>query len=160
MYYEFNQNNTGGSFEVNDKLTHRVIVQADSEDEAYSIAESMGVYFNGVDKGLDCECCGDRWYGCDEINIEEINKKGYTLSVYSTKIDDWHKRYGYLKILEEPVYEKTSWGIEQIKGKIIFNGVDDYVQFLSNEYGWCEPEARIFYKDGNVKEFFKSNKQK
>jgi hypothetical protein len=21
-----------------------------------------GIYFNGVEDGQDCECCGDRWY--------------------------------------------------------------------------------------------------
>ena len=61
-FYQFDQNNSGGSFVVDDDLCHRLFIEADSADEATAIAESMGVYFDGVDDGMDCECCGDRWY--------------------------------------------------------------------------------------------------
>jgi hypothetical protein len=31
MFYEFSQNNSGGSFDVNDKLCHVMIIEADTE---------------------------------------------------------------------------------------------------------------------------------
>lgn len=31
-------------------------------DEANARAKGIGLYFDGVDDGRDCECCGDRWY--------------------------------------------------------------------------------------------------
>lgn len=61
-YYSYRQNNSGGSFIVDDYVAHNVIVQAESPQQADTIAESKGVYFNGCESGLDCECCGDRWH--------------------------------------------------------------------------------------------------
>ena len=37
-------------------------VYAETPEEADNIAESVGVYFDGVSAGTDCDCCGDRWY--------------------------------------------------------------------------------------------------
>ncbi|WP_144625075.1 DUF7296 family protein [Bacillus altitudinis] len=105
-FYEYTQNNSGGHFEVNDKLCHRVFIEADNLDEADSIAESLGVYFNGVSDGIDCGCCGDRWYSGDEADLSESN-------------------------------------------------IEEYAQFLADEYGWTSPDARIFYKDGTVTEINK-----
>lgn len=60
MFYLFNQNNSGGSFIVNDKVCHRLFIEADDGREALRVAESLGCYWDGVSKGLDCPCCGDR----------------------------------------------------------------------------------------------------
>lgn len=61
MFYGFNQNNSGGHFVVDDSLCHRLFIEADDKDEAISKAEELGCYWDGVDKGIDCPCCGDRW---------------------------------------------------------------------------------------------------
>ena len=62
MFYTFSQNNSGGSFDIDHMLAHFVIIEADTAEEANTIAESVGIYFNGCDEGMDCDCCGDRWY--------------------------------------------------------------------------------------------------
>ena len=62
MFYELTQNNSGGSFEVNEKLAHLLFIEADSVEEACLFAESLGCYWDGVDEGWDCDCCGDRWH--------------------------------------------------------------------------------------------------
>lgn len=63
-FYTFIQNNSGGSFSG---PAHYVIVEADSPDEANSIAQARAdIYFDGCDKGWDCYCCGDRWYSMDD----------------------------------------------------------------------------------------------
>lgn len=62
VWFEFNQNNTGGSFEVNEMVCHRVYIEAKDADEANKIAIDMGIYFDGCSTGMDCFCCGDRWY--------------------------------------------------------------------------------------------------
>ena len=59
-FYEYSQNNTGGSFTTDDKLCHRLFIEANSSTEADEIAEGLGCYWNGVDEGSDCPCCGDR----------------------------------------------------------------------------------------------------
>ncbi|UTS52156.1 hypothetical protein [Synechococcus phage BUCT-ZZ01] len=61
MFYEFNQNNSGGHFDISDTLAHFVIIEAYSADQANQIAESLSIYFNGCDDDTDCPCCGDRW---------------------------------------------------------------------------------------------------
>lgn len=61
LYYTYRQNNSGGRFHVDDKVSIYVIIQALSSADADSRAEDIGIYFNGVNEGSDCECCGDRW---------------------------------------------------------------------------------------------------
>jgi len=70
MFYTFKQNNSGGhfSFDEEDGITHYVIVEADSNAEAIRKAIDIGIYFNGVEDGADCGCCGDRW--CDYVEGE------------------------------------------------------------------------------------------
>lgn len=61
-WFTFRQNNSGGSFDRNENVSEHVCIQAPSASEANDIAENLGIYFNGVEDGMDCECCGDRWY--------------------------------------------------------------------------------------------------
>lgn len=62
-FYTFHQNNSGGHFVIDkDKgLTEVVIIEAHDYNHANSLAKDYGIYFDGVRKGYDCECCGDRW---------------------------------------------------------------------------------------------------
>jgi hypothetical protein len=60
-YFHYPQNNSGGSFDIDDAVAHHVIIQARSASEANSIAKNLGIYFNGCDDDRDCHCCGDRW---------------------------------------------------------------------------------------------------
>lgn len=61
MFYNFHQNNSGGFFIENDHVSQYVIVEANDPNHANEIAEGIGIYFNGVRDGRDCECCGSRW---------------------------------------------------------------------------------------------------
>ena len=63
-FYCFSQNNSGGFF-INDDdkgICEYVIIEAESGDDANERAEKIGLYFDGVLDGEDCDCCGDRWY--------------------------------------------------------------------------------------------------
>ena len=163
MFYLFEQNNSGGSFVVNDKLCHRLFIEADSEYEAVEKAEELGCYWDGVAYGLDCSCCGDRW--CKDwlrpVNVEKYSTEGYEVSVYdgiyyNTK-EEWNKRYGMYAILEEPTYQQT-FTSRRYAGKIKFDNIEEYAQFLANEYGWTIPDVRFFYKDGTVTEIFSNRR--
>lgn len=118
IWYEFTQNNSGGHFTVDDKVCHRVFIQSTDLDSACTFAESLGIYFNGVDDGHDCECCGDRWY----------------------------KPYG-----------TVNFPLEYTK-KLTFNDIEEYAQYLANEYGWTIPDARLYYYDSDVKLIYKKKK--
>lgn len=60
-FYAFGQNNSGGYFETSASLAHIVYIEAENWEHANKRAEDIGIYFNGVDSGQDCRCCGDRW---------------------------------------------------------------------------------------------------
>jgi hypothetical protein len=60
-FFTYNQNNSGGSFVVNDRVAHYVIIEAVDADAADRKAEEIGIYFYGVENDMDCPCCGDRW---------------------------------------------------------------------------------------------------
>jgi hypothetical protein len=146
-FFCFDQNNSGGSFVVDEKLTHRVIVEADDEDEASDIGERLGVYFNGCEDGYDCDCCGDRWYTPSEVELQygTFNQAGAekVAAKYKGKIVD------------------TRFRLYQDKNKdFLFENIEEYAQYMANEYGWCKPDVRIFYKNGEVKEFYTQEGQR
>jgi hypothetical protein len=62
-WFHYNQNNTGGGFDFDGGagITHHVLIEGRDVEHANSRAESIGLYFDGVAEGLDCDCCGDRW---------------------------------------------------------------------------------------------------
>lgn len=37
-------------------------------------------------------------------------------------------------------------------GSISIASIEEYAQYMANTYGWTTPDARIFYKDGHIKE--------
>jgi hypothetical protein len=83
-FYYFNQNNSGGRFTEDPKqgLAHHVIIEADSAKEANDRAEAAGLYFDGIAKGHDCDCCGDRW--------SPVGGAGdASPMVYGEKVLDW-----------------------------------------------------------------------
>jgi hypothetical protein len=69
-FYEFHQNNSGGSFVI-DKvgISICVIIEAMSAGDANDRAEDIGIYF---DADADCRCCGSRWYGVDSGDTVDI----------------------------------------------------------------------------------------
>jgi len=82
MFYMYSQNNSGGWFQQDDDVVHYVIIEADSPSEADDRAESIGIYFDGIDRGLDCECCGDRWSRTWDSDGTEVP------SLYGTPIEE------------------------------------------------------------------------
>jgi hypothetical protein len=71
-YYEFRQNNSGGWFDVDDRVTLSVWIQATSANSANILADSLGIYFDGCKNGIDCDCCGDRWYPVTEDGAKDL----------------------------------------------------------------------------------------
>lgn len=123
-WFEFSQNNSGGRFHVDDKVCHRLFIEADNEAEAIQKAESLGVYFDGVAEGLDCPCCGDRWHSPVEVKFP------YQFKDYL---------YGKDKVFETP---------------------REYAQYLTDNYGCTDPDARLFYKSGTIVSFTRNEPNK
>ena len=58
-WYTFEQNNSSGMY-VPPAIY--LIIEARTRDDAIIKATNEGVYFRGVEMGVDCDCCGDRWF--------------------------------------------------------------------------------------------------
>lgn len=93
-FFKYRQNNSGGSFDINDATGIGPIVWIEAEGEAHADdrAESIGIYFDGVDKGFDCPCCGDRWSeswrgGKDKVEIDSKYDFMWHDTVYVHRMD-------------------------------------------------------------------------
>lgn len=64
-FYTYCQNNSGGKFKRDKDLDLFVIIEAHSAAHADCLTQNIGIYFDGVHNGLDCPCCGDRWYSAE-----------------------------------------------------------------------------------------------
>lgn len=60
-FFHFDQNNSGGSYDVDENVAQIVVIEALNADAANVIAQEIGIYFDGVSTGADCDCCGNRW---------------------------------------------------------------------------------------------------
>jgi hypothetical protein len=95
MFYTYSQNNSGGSFVINESVGQYVIIEADSPGEADRLAEEVGIYFNGCDRGEDCNCCGDRWY---EQYSESADEEPM---IYGKTIEEYKKDPGMIALRQE-----------------------------------------------------------
>ena len=71
LYYTYRQNNSGGHFITDDKVCGFVVIQAHDEKDADRRAQNIGIYFDGVAGGWDCDCCGDRWSNAWQDGTEQ-----------------------------------------------------------------------------------------
>lgn len=93
MFWEFRQNNSGGSFIA---PAYFVYVEADSEEEASErFQEIDGCYFDHM-YIRDCACCGARWSGTySDYPLDEV----------------------YIKI-DKSKEDRTAWGVSMYKDPI------------------------------------------
>lgn len=86
-FFMWNQNNSGGHFVVDDDLTWQAVIESDDYQQAEIYALGIGVYYDGVDSGHDCSCCGDRWY-----EGKELDTGGQTLVEH---LQEYADNYGW-----------------------------------------------------------------
>jgi hypothetical protein len=88
-FFEYSQNNSGGGFTFDPAgVSHYVIIEADSPEEANDKAERIGLYFDGQG---DCDCCGYRWSECwDGDKGEKVP------SIYGTPISDYDFNFRWM----------------------------------------------------------------
>ena len=76
MFYLYDQNNSGGSFDYDPVLgiAENVFIEADSADDANDKMESLiGDWDSG--HGGYCPCCGGRWYPCGDDDGTETPER-------------------------------------------------------------------------------------
>lgn len=97
-WFHYRQNNSGGHFDYDPKegISVNVYVEARDAKEADFRAEQIGIYFDGIENGMDCDCCGDRWTAQDWCS-SEVN-------------DD------VVPAPDLPYLNKTGWGMKWTDG--------------------------------------------
>lgn len=153
-FFAFTQNNSGGRFDVDDNVCHRVVIEAIDAKHAQSRFEPMIENQSG-----SCPCCGDRWssYEPDEIELIMWKENGYPVGVsghYKDAEERWFNLFGELPRKKEPEWIKR-YGIKDFSGLVYFENIEQYCQFLANLYGSTTPDIRIHYLDGTKKEINK-----
>ena len=158
MFYKLHQNNSGGNHDVTDTLCANLIIEANSEEVALAKAEELGCYWDGVSKGIDCECCGDRWSRyTDGINLSDLNRSARVYGKTEDKAkSEWIAKYGSYQRDEEPQTEYLPWSRGyKCEGIVKLRTIEEYAQYEADDNGgWTSPEVRVFYADGTVKEFY------
>ena len=154
-FYEFSQNNSGGSFTVTDNLAHRVIVEAASENDAIDIAENLGCYWDGCSNGNDCDCCGDRWNASpSEIVIDTQPREAFVYTHNENYVEQWNNKYGNFTRTEVPSIVKNNGHSKKYGTTVILNNIDEYCQYMTNCWGWTQPDVILHYKNGTKMTYF------
>lgn len=89
LWYEFDQNNSGGYFVRDDFVSDVVFVQAMSSEQAGDIMSDL-IYTS--DAWSYCECCGERWSFYNTRGYEVPTRYGKEVS----KGVDLYSREGYI----------------------------------------------------------------
>lgn len=76
-------------------------------------------------------------------------------AAWDNRSERWHLLYGKLPVIEKPKW-KTVYGSKSFEGKVYFKTIEQYCQFLADNYGWTTPDVRIHFADGTKKEIFKT----
>lgn len=114
-FYVFDQSNPGGSYDPD--AAKCVIILAESLDDANEIAEekdrNTGIYFNGMDKGIDCKCCNDRWYPVyrtDKLSV----KLSYVMKHNTKNNDEFFVVFDYIErwIFHPMLYNNLKFNYE------------------------------------------------
>lgn len=108
MWYEYRQNNSGGSFVHQPKagIGCIVIIEEVSADAANERAKDIGLYFDGCETGDDCECCGDRWYRVHHLDGHPVPSH-YGEPLNGPRVMNWGEG-AYIHPLNEGFYEYNS----------------------------------------------------
>lgn len=126
-FFDYRQNNSGGSFIIDPKagIGVNVIIEANDADHANTIAEGLGLYWYGSQSDgydddddayntRDCPCCGDRWYPQDASydkgdEVPSIYGEDVSGGVFKTEWFDWGDSFiHYLDGRIETVVTETS----------------------------------------------------
>jgi len=84
MFYLYRQNNSFGEWKsVLGLVASCVIIEAATASDANAIAVANGLYFDGIESGADCPCCGgDRWVaraegdGYKDVPVTQVYSPG------------------------------------------------------------------------------------
>ena len=145
LFYHYSQKNSFGVFDrYSDKgIGTDVIIEAYSAHDANKKGKKIGIYFDGVEKGIDCPCCGDRWYEAYDDNKGTINPTIYNKALdeiesgYSREEVYIHYLDGSIECYKFKLSEKDRLKEEQLQSDL--EKSDNwrvYVYGIEGKYGW------------------------
>lgn len=180
MWYSFRENNSGGKFLG---PYNEIWVEAESAEEANRIAvDEFEIYFDGCESGIDCSCCGDRWYRVDNpgsnyptiygVEIERDTTEDKIIKSFDQtySLDQWEFKYliqwkdreklilYFTKEIIEKMKEEKRNANKKCWGTTYYIGWDEpiiFEAFHNPEYNWW------YDKSGNQETqigWYKNNK--
>lgn len=155
-FFEFTQNNSGGYFDVDSDVTHRMIIEAVDADHATSIMEKLT-----ENQSPSCGCCGERWslYFYDEPRLGEYTVREYKYKDgFEGAEKRWFEKYGKLKLVSEP--KPVEAGVSaRVEGTVRVDNIEEYAQFVAiewgDDFGSEFGDTRIVYLNGEKVDYFK-----
>lgn len=125
FFYCYRQNNSGGCFDLDDNrgIGETVWIEATSPEHANQRAEFIGIYFDGVNKGEDCDCCGDRWWPTCSLDTNEIPMY-YDTPIYETNNDYGFSTRSYVHMMDGRIIG-MKWNKETESYDLFVNGQPD-----------------------------------
>jgi len=109
-WYHFRQNNSGGGWDIDENVGQDVFIEAHDADEANARADEIGIYFDGVDSGQDCECCGDRWY---PVSAWSSCGESMSFLIGCLPNGDWHRGDRSAR------YHRLGWPVMKLPADLI-----------------------------------------
>lgn len=104
--YEYNQNPSGGHFVGS---YSKIFVIANNPEQADQFFLELGFgYFDGVDTGIDCECCGDRWKRTKHF-VEVDDVEGFMIQENDPHTSKRHYSLYGLRIIITDKEKDTYW---------------------------------------------------
>jgi len=156
-FYEFSQTCLKGIIDIDENVSRNVIIEARNSEEAISIFKPMIGEQDSSCHCLSCTCCEERWDLIpEEIDLELYKKQGYPVNLYSkhkNMKEEWFRQYGEYPILRKPRWFKKPF--KYFGGRIYFNNIEQYCQFMADFYGLASPEYIIHYLNGVKVKIFK-----
>jgi hypothetical protein len=87
LFYTFYQARSREKYIVDDSVGHYVIIEAKKSPDANQRAISVGVYFDGIIKKIDCPCCGERWKRADDASRNKQLRGNQSITIDGRPLD-------------------------------------------------------------------------
>lgn len=143
-WYKYTQNNSGGYYDVNDKVSKWVFIERELESQADEFFSRLT-----CDASPDCACCGARWYGLDdELEFPFVE----FVDVYTYKPDykqEWERLYANLTKVGNEIKDSK---FKYYGYKVQFNTASEYARYLKNRWGEHsgKHDCVLHYNEGHI----------
>jgi len=136
MYHIYFQREVCGNSRIySNNLAIYVVIERDTKEEADIFAEDLGIYFDGIRRGFDQACCGDRWvYLYSKYNVVMPSYDEYSLLYYKDMVAEYNSYYTPSYLFR--IHNKNGSIISSKDFEDTFEYLSNYVSVASYQQNW------------------------